>query len=303
MLKYSISVYSMLLGLARADYNARTMPGIGMRGGGADAQILNNAVQGQGKDNSQNDCKAAFKQAQPPAVDGISMMPQGSKPQNDYKDVSSCIAAKKNILNNAVHVANNYIRSAVSQPVEKSCVHSMNKESTVCYADKIVKGLLSTPIWTVGVHGNVSEVWYKKQLSDMFVMERPKYVIKKANEQCLTFFPNTQLSAVQNGLGNLLSITGTPAKGQSKMAKDCSPCGMKSRKTAEGSDGPSCADSCSPLGLLYNFSDSISTVDQNDKKIKKKEKTKKTKKVSKKKSNDNNKVSNDDNSAHTDSDS
>jgi len=302
MLKYSVSVYSILFSLVRADFNGANTRGTpGVRG--ADTRLLANAVQGASNEN-RGECKAALKQAPPPAMDGVSVLPQGSKPQPDYKDVNSCLAAKRNILNNALHVANNYIRSAVSQPVEKPCVYSMNKESPVCYADKVVKGLLSTPIWTVGVHGNVSEVWYKKQLSDMFVMERPRYVIKKANEQCLTFFPDTQLSAVQNGLGNLLSITGSPAKGQSKSSKECSPCGMKPRKTAEGegSDGPTCADACSPLGLLYNFSDAISTTDQSDKKVKK-PKTKKNKKGSKKSGNSSdNKRSNDDN-ANNDSDS
>lgn len=308
MLKYSVSVYSILLGLSltRAVYLGEDEGMTGMPNGGgmtgmpnggmpgmpnADIQTLQNAIQRTGGEGVQNAaCKAAMKKGPQQTVEGVSLLPQGYNPQEQGdRDVRSCIASKTYLLKNAVNTANEYIRNAVSKPVEKPCVSPMNKESHICFANKMVKDLLSKPIWTVGVHGNVVEVWFKKMLSDMFVMERPKYVIKKANERCLSFFENTQLQAVQNGLGNLLSITGSPAKGPSK-SKECTPCGAKDPKTADGDNGPSCSDSCNTLGLLYNFSNSISTTSQSGKASKPKKK--KTKTVKETKTSDDNNDSN-----------
>lgn len=106
---------------------------------------------------------------------------------------------------------------------------------------------------------NVVEIWNteKEKLIAMIVHETPKYELILPPKVCKSFFKRPSYKMDVNRAGDMINSQGKPNE-KKDIAKDCRPC-SDFANTTEGAFAE-CKNTCDPMSMIVNVSDSIHTV-------------------------------------------
>lgn len=191
------------------------------------------------------------------SVEGVQVQPydpltdQINMAQRQQKCMENKMKQEKEIQRKVDQVMREEMQKAKSQPPKPQCVTKLNRDQHSCFIDKVLNAFYKTPVWTIAIHNNVAQLYYKGALQLMIVYEKIKYNVAPKAKECLSFFPFTNIYAEENALGHVVKVTGTPADGKKKKGSECRPCSDFLKKTTEGK-AKNCSNSCDSLTAFIN---------------------------------------------------
>jgi hypothetical protein len=215
-------------------------------------------------------------------IEGVTMVPQDPL-QDQIRQMemrNKCIHNKMKLQKEFKRKVDTLVRETIRkgknmhQESSKKCIQHMDKASHDCFVKNVLKELYTSPVWKVTIHDNVSQLWYDKMLVMMFVLESIGYDISSEEKECFTFFPTSSVSAEENALGHVLSLTGKPLTGKAHgSGSECRPCTdfVKGEKNTLEGTGMKCSNSCDPSNILFENSNFV-RVNKNGEKPSKKQK-------------------------------